>query len=58
VVDFEHGASGRDATGFFICPDCNIKFIVKIQDVGKANNNKLFTSPSLKLTWHFKSLHC
>jgi hypothetical protein len=46
VVDFDHQASGRYATGFFICPECNNKFIVKIQDAGKANNSNLFTSPS------------
>ena len=41
VVDFDSQVSGRDATGYFICPDCNNKFIVKIQDAGKANNSKL-----------------
>jgi hypothetical protein len=46
VVDFEDQASERDVTGYFICPDCNNKFIVKIQGIGKANNSKLFTSPS------------
>jgi hypothetical protein len=29
VVDFDHEASGRDATGFFICPDCNNKIHCK-----------------------------
>lgn len=41
VVDFDSQATGREATGYFICPDCNNKFIIKIQDAGKANNSKL-----------------
>ena len=28
--------SGPLATGFFICPDCKNKFVVKIEDVGKV----------------------
>jgi hypothetical protein len=36
VVNFEYHSSGAYATGFFICPDCHNKFIVKIQDLGKV----------------------
>jgi len=36
VVNFENNTYGREATAFYICPDCKNKFIVKIQDVGKV----------------------
>jgi 5-methylcytosine-specific restriction endonuclease McrA len=36
VVDYEHQASRSYATAFFICPDCQNKFVVKIQDLGKV----------------------
>ena len=36
VVDFKYYATGAYATASFICPDCQNKFIVKIQDLGKV----------------------
>jgi transcription elongation factor Elf1 len=36
VVDYEHQADKSHATAFFICPDCRNKFVLKIQDLGKA----------------------
>ena len=37
VIDFEqYGTSNSFATVFFICPDCQNKFTVKIQDLGKV----------------------
>ena len=36
VVNFEDHSSGPYGTAFFICPGCHKKFIVKIQDLGKA----------------------
>lgn len=36
VMDFEYYATGAYATAFFICPDCQNKFVVKIQDLGKV----------------------
>jgi hypothetical protein len=36
VVNFEYHSSGPYATAFFICPDCQNKFIVKIQHLGKV----------------------
>ena len=36
VVDYEYQASRSYATAFFICPDCRNKFVLKIQDLGKA----------------------
>jgi hypothetical protein len=36
VIDFEYYATGAYATAFFICPDCQNKFVVKIQDLGKV----------------------
>ncbi len=38
VIDFEYHAMGAYATAFFICPDCQNKFIVKIEDLGKVRN--------------------
>ena len=35
VVDFEYQGSGPHASGFFICPECSNKFMVKIEDLGK-----------------------
>jgi len=39
VIDFVYYTTGTYATSFSICPDCQNKFIVKIQDVGKLRNN-------------------
>lgn len=39
VIDFVYYTTGAYATSFSICPDCQNKFIVKIQDVGKLRNN-------------------
>ena len=36
VIDLEQYATRCFATVFFICPDCQNKFIVKIQDLGKV----------------------
>ena len=36
VIDFENHDSGTHAIAFFICPDCQNKFVVKIQDLGKV----------------------
>lgn len=37
VIDFEEYDTGSYATAFFICPDCQNKFVVKIQDLGKVS---------------------
>jgi hypothetical protein len=39
VIDCEYYATGAYATAFFICPDHQNKFIVKIQELGKLGNN-------------------
>jgi hypothetical protein len=31
VIDFEYDATGPYATAFFICPNCQNKFVIKIQ---------------------------
>jgi len=36
VVDYQYQAAKSHATAFFICPDCRNKFVLKIQDLGKA----------------------
>ena len=36
VVDYESQGSGPPVTGFFICPNCQNKFMVKIEDLGKV----------------------
>jgi hypothetical protein len=36
VIDFGYNAPGAYATAFFICPDCQNKFVLKIQDLGKV----------------------
>ena len=36
VIDFEYYATGPYAAAFFIRPDCQNKFVVKIQDLGKV----------------------
>lgn len=36
VVDYQSHGSGPHALGFFICPDCKNKFMVKIEDLGKV----------------------
>jgi hypothetical protein len=38
VVDYQSQGSGPHATGFFICPNCRNKFMVKIEDLGKVYN--------------------
>lgn len=35
VLEFGNCGSGPQATAFFICPDCNSKFTIKIEDQGK-----------------------
>jgi hypothetical protein len=36
VIDLEHYATGSFATAFFICPDCQNKFVVNVQALGKV----------------------
>ena len=36
VIEFEYYATGAYATAFFVCDDCQNKFIVKIQELGKV----------------------
>lgn len=36
VVDFEYQGSGPHASAVFICPDCQNKFMVKIEDLGRV----------------------
>jgi hypothetical protein len=36
VIDYEEHGSGPHAKGFFICPDCKNKFMIKIEDLGKV----------------------
>ena len=36
VVDFDNEPSGPSGTAFFICPECQNKFMVKIQDLGRV----------------------
>jgi len=38
VVDYQSHGSGPHATGFFICPNCQNKFMVKIEDLGKVGH--------------------
>ena len=35
IVDFEYHASGPYVTAFFICPDCQKKFALRIEDLGQ-----------------------
>jgi hypothetical protein len=35
VIDFEPCATGAYVTAFFICPNCQNKFFVNFQDLGK-----------------------
>ena len=36
LIDFERYATEAYVTSFFICPDCQNKFFVNIQDLGKV----------------------
>jgi hypothetical protein len=36
IVDFELYGSKLQGMAFFICPDCQNKFMVKIEDLGKV----------------------
>jgi len=36
VLEFEYHGSGPHATAFFICPDCQNKFMIRIEDLGKV----------------------
>ena len=36
VIDFENNTTGAYARTFFICPDSRKKFVVKIEDLGRA----------------------
>jgi hypothetical protein len=36
AVEYKPKGSGPHATGFFICPECRNKFLVKIEDLGKV----------------------
>ena len=36
VIDFEEYDTGSYATALFICPDCQNKFVVNIQDLVKV----------------------
>jgi hypothetical protein len=36
ILEFEFNEPEPYATGFFICPDCSSKFLVKIQDLGRV----------------------
>ena len=36
VVDFDIEPSGPSGKAFFICPECQNKFMVKIQDLGRV----------------------
>jgi len=38
VAEYQSQGSGPHATGFFICPNCRSKFMVKIEDLGKVYN--------------------
>ena len=35
LIDFEHYTTGAYVTAFYICPDCQNKFFVNFQDLGK-----------------------
>ena len=39
VIEYEEHGSGPHATGFFICPDCKNKFMIKIEDLGKVGHD-------------------
>ena len=39
ITGFDYHDPGSYATGFFICPECKNKFMVKIQDLGKVRDN-------------------
>ena len=36
VADYYEEGSGPQAIGFFLCPDCSNKYMVKIEDLGKV----------------------
>ena len=38
VVEYQSKGSGSHVTGFLICPDCQNKFMVKIEDLGKVGH--------------------
>lgn len=38
VVDFKYHGSGPHAIAFFICPDYQNNFMVKIEDLGRVKN--------------------
>jgi hypothetical protein len=39
AVDYQSRGLGPYAIGFFICPDCQNKYMVKIEDLGKVGQN-------------------
>ena len=36
AIDYQPKGSGPHVTGFFICPDCRNKYMVKIEDLGRV----------------------
>ena len=36
AVGFQGKGSGPHVNGFFICPQCQTKFLIKIEDLGKV----------------------
>lgn len=38
AMDYKPKGSGPHVMGFFVCPDCRNKFMVKIEDLGKVGH--------------------
>jgi hypothetical protein len=38
TMDYQPKGSGPHVTGFFICPNCKNKYMVKIEDLGKVGH--------------------
>ncbi len=38
AMDYQPKGSGPHVTGFFICPDCRNKYMVKIEDLGSVGH--------------------
>jgi transcription elongation factor Elf1 len=36
AMDYQPKGSGPHVVGFFICPDCQNKYMVKIEDLGRV----------------------
>ena len=39
AMDYQPKGSGPHVIGFFICPDCQNKYMVKIEDLGRVGHS-------------------